>query len=150
MILQGKKHPRTPLELEDWGQGYFKSAYSYGKNDYFSGFGNDYMHHVRGSALAWPAYVRSKRGCCITGNEKFFKGFSGFGIAPLIPVAIEAGLSIFSSIFGRHGMSAEERQRLWMEFMQRQSEAYNAKETLVYGVLPAIAIIGGILLLRKG
>lgn len=111
MILQGKKHPRTPLDLEEWGRGYFKSGYSYGKNNY--------------------------------------SGFAGFGIAPLIPVAIQAGTSIIGALFGAGRQSEAERQRLWMEFMQRQADAYNTKETLVYGVLPALAIIGGILLLRK-
>lgn len=108
MITQSK-HPRTPLDLEQYGRGYFKSGYSYGKP----------------------------------------KGFSGFGFAPLIIPAIQAGTSIISALIGRAGLSADERQQLWMEFMQRQTDKFNTQQTLLYGVLPAVAILGGILLLKN-
>ncbi|MCI0615691.1 hypothetical protein L0244_22105 [bacterium] len=80
------------------------------------------------------------------GENKYNGGFAGFGI---VAEAILAGSSIVSAIIGRSGRSADERQALWMEFMQRQSDEYRTQQTLLYGVLPAVAILGGILLLRK-
>lgn len=37
----------------------------------FAGLGDNYMHHVRGSGMAWPKWymMHGKRGCCISDTD---------------------------------------------------------------------------------
>lgn len=65
------------------------------------------------------------------------------------PVSIAmVGMAIYG-IFKNRGPSQAEKSAAFEAAMQQQAELYDLKEMMINAVLPAIAIIGGIMLLRE-